>query len=52
MREAGGKVTDLQGNRLDYTLGRELGANVDGVVVSNGLLHDKLLHSIALAKTM
>jgi myo-inositol-1(or 4)-monophosphatase len=35
--EAGGRVTDLEGNRLDYT------QPFRGVVISNGVVHDRLL---------
>lgn len=41
VREAGGKVTDLHGNRLTYD--REL----KGALTSNGVLHDELLALIA-----
>ena len=50
VREAGGKVTDLRGKRLDYTHGRELSADVQGVVVSNGLLHDQILQAVVQAR--
>jgi 3'(2'), 5'-bisphosphate nucleotidase len=39
VEEAGGRVTDLQGRRLDFAAGRELVNNV-GVLVSNGFLHE------------
>lgn len=41
IREAGGKVTDLRGNRLTY------GQELEGAVASNGVLHDQLLALIA-----
>jgi fructose-1,6-bisphosphatase/inositol monophosphatase family enzyme len=37
VREAGGMVTDLDGNRLNYELGFK------GAVVSNGVVHEQLL---------
>ena len=47
--EAGGKVTDLSGRALDFTLGRLMAADVTGVVASNGMVHDKLLETIKQA---
>jgi len=43
--EAGGKVTDIFGNQLDFTLGIELKKN-RGVIVTNGFLHDQVLKAI------
>jgi HAL2 family 3'(2'),5'-bisphosphate nucleotidase len=40
--EAGGMVTDLDGNPLDWTRGRRLEAN-RGTVVTNGRFHDRVL---------
>ncbi len=45
VEEAGGKVTDIDGQPLDFTHGRELAAN-RGVVVTNGALHDDVLRAI------
>ncbi|MDA0832150.1 MAG: 3'(2'),5'-bisphosphate nucleotidase [Planctomycetota bacterium] len=42
VEEAGGKVTDIAGKPLDFSLGHELRAN-RGVIVTNGLLHDAVL---------
>ncbi len=42
VEEAGGKVTDIAGKPLDFSLGHELRAN-RGVIVTNGLLHDVVL---------
>jgi len=42
VEEAGGKVTDLRGNPLDFTYGRGLTENI-GVLASNGRLHDYAL---------
>jgi len=59
VREAGGRVTDLNGKELDFTMitgmnvneineinCRELGTEVQGVVVSNGHLHDSITKTI------
>ena len=49
--EAGGKVSDLGGNPLDFSTGRYMHAGVKGIVASH---HDKLqqtlLEAIAVAK--
>ncbi|MFZ0564803.1 MAG: 3'(2'),5'-bisphosphate nucleotidase [Chlamydiales bacterium] len=45
VEEAGGKVTDLDGKALDFTLGKTLSANT-GTVVTNGFLHDQVLEAI------
>jgi len=42
--EAGGQITDLNGEELDFTKGRTLAAN-EGVLVSNGVLHDAALET-------
>jgi 3'(2'), 5'-bisphosphate nucleotidase len=42
VEEAGGRVTDLDGLRLDFTTGRHLLRNT-GLIASNGLLHDAVL---------
>jgi 3'(2'), 5'-bisphosphate nucleotidase len=44
--EAGGRVTDVHGQRLDFTVGRQLERNT-GIVASNGLIHDRVLQAIA-----
>jgi 3'(2'), 5'-bisphosphate nucleotidase len=46
VREAGGRVTDLQDNELDFSLGRYLPEGVRGVLSSNGILHRKFLDGI------
>ncbi len=43
--EAGGTVTDIHGNVLEFHHGRELAAN-RGVIVTNGRLHDRVLAAI------
>ena len=47
--EAGGKVTDISGNPLDFTQGAELTKN-KGVIVSNGHLHNSIIETIGKAK--
>lgn len=46
VEEAGGKVTDLFGKRLDFGYGKTLEANT-GVCVSNGRIHDALIEAVA-----
>lgn len=48
IEEAGGRVTDLCGRPLDFSVGRRLLRN-DGVVASNGRLHDTLLAALDAA---
>jgi 3'(2'), 5'-bisphosphate nucleotidase len=43
---AGGRVSDLDGHRLDFALGRTLDQN-RGVLVTNGLVHDLVLGALA-----
>ena len=43
--EAGGRLTDLRGEPLDYR-GRELG-NTRGLIASNGVLHDEVVARLA-----
>ncbi len=45
VEEAGGRVTDIYGNNLQFTHGRELSAN-RGVVVSNGTMHESVLATL------
>jgi 3'(2'), 5'-bisphosphate nucleotidase len=45
VEEAGGRVTDLRGDVLDFDQGRTLCKNV-GVLASNGPLHDKALKAL------
>ncbi|HVG87121.1 MAG TPA: 3'(2'),5'-bisphosphate nucleotidase [Vicinamibacterales bacterium] len=46
IEEAGGRVTDLAGRRLDFSTGRRLVRN-DGLVASNGRLHEALLRALS-----
>jgi 3'(2'), 5'-bisphosphate nucleotidase len=43
--EAGGQVTDVYGNALDWTQGRRLQRNI-GIVATNGYLHSDVLEAI------
>ena len=45
IQEAGGKVTDIHGKALDFSLGRKLFEN-SGVIATNGHLHDAVLDAI------
>ena len=47
VEEAGGRVTDIDGNPLDFTQGRELQAN-RGVVATNALIHEVVVKAINL----
>lgn len=46
VEEAGGRVTDIHGNPLDFTRGRKL-TNNRGVAASNGRFHDKIIEAIS-----
>lgn len=46
VEEAGGVVTDVAGEPLDFQHGRELAAN-RGVIVSNGKMHEPVLKALA-----
>lgn len=46
VEEAGGRVTDVEGRRLDFSRGRLLEGN-RGVVATNGAVHDDVLGAIA-----
>lgn len=45
VEEAGGRVTDITGQALDFSLGAKL-VNNQGVVVSNGSIHDPVLAAL------
>jgi len=45
VREAGGKVTDVMGRELDFSLGRTL-RNNSGVIVTNGTLHEPVIAAV------
>ena len=44
-QEAGGKVTDVYGRPLDFTVGRQLSNNT-GIVATNGKIHDRVLAAV------
>lgn len=48
VEEAGGKVTDGRGRPLDFGLGKKLD-NDDGIVATNGLMHDKVIAAVQQA---
>ena len=45
VKEAGGEVTDIHGNQLDFTTGRTLTRNA-GIVASNGPFHEKVVAAV------
>ena len=45
VEQAGGKVTDMDGKPLDFSLGRRLTKN-RGIVVTNGELHEPVLRAV------
>ncbi len=45
IEEAGGKVTDMHGKPLDFSLGKTLAHN-QGVIASNGTIHDTVLEAL------
>jgi len=46
VEEAGGRVTDVRGNDLDFGHGRQLETN-SGVIATNGPIHDTVLAAVA-----
>jgi 3'(2'), 5'-bisphosphate nucleotidase len=49
VEEAGGRVTDLNGNPLDFSAGTRLLRN-EGILVSNGVLHAPALLALRSAR--
>ncbi len=45
VEEAGGRVTDFSGKKLDFTAGAEL-INNRGILATNGLIHDRVLEAV------
>lgn len=45
VEEAGGRVTDIGGNPLDYTRGKQLTGN-RGIIATNGFLHEAVLGAV------
>jgi 3'(2'), 5'-bisphosphate nucleotidase len=50
VQEAGGMVTDSYGRQLDFSRGRTLDGN-QGIVATNGLLHERILEAVKSVKT-
>jgi len=49
IQEAGGQVTDVDGNAIDFGLGAKLSKDVRGILASNGgQFHEKLLEAYKL----
>ena len=48
LEEAGGSVTDVEGKKLDFSLGRGLEAN-RGVIATNGPCHDQVVAAVRSA---
>jgi 3'(2'), 5'-bisphosphate nucleotidase len=46
VESAGGRVTDVEGRPLDFGRGRTLAGN-DGVVATNGAIHDEVIEAVA-----
>ena len=51
IKEAGGIVTDLHGNDLDFSMGRFLPDYVTGILASNQALHKQILQAIINEKS-
>jgi 3'(2'), 5'-bisphosphate nucleotidase len=49
IQEAGGRITDLDGQPLDFRQGRTLAAN-RGILATNGRLHELLLSGLRAIK--
>jgi HAL2 family 3'(2'),5'-bisphosphate nucleotidase len=47
VEEAGGRVSDLDGRPIDFSLGSQLDASVRGIVATNGVVHDAVLEALA-----
>jgi 3'(2'), 5'-bisphosphate nucleotidase len=45
MHEAGGRVTDIHGQELDFSVGRTLKLN-KGIIATNGKLHSQVLEAV------
>jgi 3'(2'), 5'-bisphosphate nucleotidase len=48
--EAGGRVTDMHGKALDFRRGAQLSDN-EGIVASNGALHDEVIDALGATET-
>jgi 3'(2'), 5'-bisphosphate nucleotidase len=49
LEEAGGRVSDLSGEPIDFSQGRTL-KNNRGVLTTNGLLHEKVLQGLTAVR--
>jgi 3'(2'), 5'-bisphosphate nucleotidase len=49
VESAGGRVTDVAGRPLDFTRGRTLADN-QGVVATNGAIHDEVIEAVGRAR--
>jgi 3'(2'), 5'-bisphosphate nucleotidase len=49
VEEAGGRVTDIRGESLDFSNGRRLENNL-GVIVTNGTFHDDIIEAVKKLK--
>jgi 3'(2'), 5'-bisphosphate nucleotidase len=50
VEEAGGKVTDMYGQPLDFSFGKKL-INNQGIIASNGAIHEAVLAAVAESLT-
>jgi 3'(2'), 5'-bisphosphate nucleotidase len=46
VEEAGGRVTDMYGQPLDFSFGTKL-VNNQGIIASNGVIHEAVLAAVA-----
>jgi 3'(2'), 5'-bisphosphate nucleotidase len=46
VEEAGGKVTDVEGSPLDFTVGDTLAEN-RGIIATNGAIHEEVLNAVS-----
>lgn len=49
MQEAGGRVSDVNGKELDFSLGRTLKSNA-GIIVSNKEVFDQVIAAVKEAR--
>jgi 3'(2'), 5'-bisphosphate nucleotidase len=45
IEEAGGRVTDILGQPLDFSCGRELSRN-KGIIATNAIIHDRVVSAV------
>jgi 3'(2'), 5'-bisphosphate nucleotidase len=45
VEEAGGRVTDMYGQPLDFSFGTKL-VNNQGIIASNGVIHEAVLAAV------